>query len=147
MKKIKSFKLFENESMDEQIYNQVFDSIKDCFKEFEDNDWQWSQGERQNHNHFSYHPVPYFKYIMKKKEDISYDPYDYRKFEFTGSIDSNGEILWETKKPTYYTNLSSEEFIDFVVAIKRIHDEIGFNLKFSYNNLGGDKIIIIQGKI
>mgnify|MGYP001405295066 FL=1 len=84
---------------------------------------------------------------MKKRQDIYYDPYDYKKFEFTGSIDSNNEISWKTKKTTYDTNLSSEEFIDFVIAIKRIQDEIGLDLKFSYNNLYGEKRIIIQGRI
>ena len=38
MKYLKSF----NESMENQIYQQVLDSIKDCFQEFEDNGWKWS---------------------------------------------------------------------------------------------------------
>jgi len=142
MKYLKKF----NESMEEQIYNQVFDSIKDCFLEFKDNNWYWSKASDE-HTGFSYYPLPHFKYIMKKEEHIYYDPYDYKKFEFTGSIDSNGEISWKTKKTTNDTNLSSEEFIDFVIAIKRIQDEIGLDLLFSYNNLGGEKRIIIQGKI
>jgi len=140
MKYLKKF----NESMDEQIYNQVFDSIRDCFLEFKDDNWYWS---KSSDGGISYHPLPHFKYIMKKRQDIYYDPYDYKKFEFTGSIDSNNEISWKTKKTTYDTNLSSEEFIDFVIAIKRIQDEIGLDLKFSYNNLYGEKRIIIQGRI
>jgi len=37
MKYLKSF----NESIENQIYQQVLDSIKDCFQEFEDNGWHW----------------------------------------------------------------------------------------------------------
>jgi len=153
MKYLKRFSKSE-----EQIYNQVFDSIKDCFQEFEDNEWEWSKGSSNHGTNLvqgSYHPFPHFKYIMKKSEHISYDPYDYKKFEFTGSIDSNGEILWKTQRTTYNTNLSSPEFIDFVVAIKRIQDETGIDLNFSYQNklihhenLGGlGKRITIQGRI
>lgn len=85
MKYLKKF----NESMEEQIYNQVLDTIKDCFQEFEDNGWYWSKGLSSTFidGHISHHPMPHFKYIMKEKEKsdyISYDPYDYKKFEFTG---------------------------------------------------------------
>lgn len=138
-----------NESMEEQIYNQVLDSIKDCFQEFEDDGWQWSNNQLiRFNNNLSYHPAPHFKYIMKKKEDIYYDPYDYKKFEFTGSIDSNGDISWEKRTTTWAVNFSSEDYQDFIIAIKRIQDEIGLDLKFSYNNFGNnEKVIIIQGKI
>ena len=37
MKHLKRF----NESIEEQIYKQVLDSIKECFLEFEDNGWHW----------------------------------------------------------------------------------------------------------
>jgi hypothetical protein len=86
---------------------------------------------------------------MKEREMgdyISYDPNDYKRFEFTGSINSNGEILWETKKGIKSFE-KSEDFQDFIVAIKRIQEEIGLGFGFSYNNLGGDKRIIIQGRI
>jgi hypothetical protein len=147
MKYLKSF----NESMENQIYQQVLDTIKDCFQEFEDNGWHWSIGSPDdaprgaNRTDLSYHPIPHFKYIMKEKED-EYMPYHkWDKdgiFEFTGTIDSNGEISYTDKEGT-----ETEEFQDLIVAIKRIQEEIGLEFKFSYNNLGGDKRIIIQGKI
>jgi hypothetical protein len=156
MKYIKRFSESE-----EQTYNQVFDSIKDCFQEFEDNEWEWSKGSSNPGTNLvqgSYHPLPHFKYIMRKREHNNYDPYpafDYKKFEFTGSINSNGEIFWKTQRTTYKTNFSSQEFIDFVVAIKRIQDDTGLDLQFSYQNqviydknLGGlGKRITIQGRI
>ena len=140
MKYLKRF----NESMEEQIYNQVLDSIKDCFQEFEDNGWYWSQGSPVD-NHLSYHPIPHFKYIMKEREDEYVPFYKWEKngrFEFTGSMDSNGDIKWEDKN-----GKETEEYQDFIIAIKRLQEEIGLDFKFSYNNLGGDKRIIIQGRI
>jgi hypothetical protein len=133
-----------NESMEEQIYKQVLDSIKDCFQEFEDNGWYWSQGSSVD-DRLSYHPIPHFKYIMKEREDgygkfIKWEKNG--RFEFTGTIDSNGEISWEDSK-----GKETEEFQDFIIAVKRLQEEIGLDFKFSYNNLGGDKRIIIQGKI
>ena len=161
MKYLKRF----NESMEEQIYNQVLDSIKDCFQEFEDNGWSW-------HSVVSSQPIPYFKYIMKdgNKEEIKY------YIDCVGYIDSNDVIKWESKdiyhaetliqqqlashKPLYKI-LSKikrkkfeitegpilEEFEDFTVAIKRLHDDTGLDLYFSYDNIDGQKRIIIQGKI
>ena len=137
MKYLKSF----NESMENQIYQQVLDSIKDCFQEFEDNGWYWSQGSPVD-SHLSYHPIPHFKYIMKEREDEYIHSSSTKKFEFTGSIDSNGEIFWHDKEGS-----ETEEFQDLIVAIKRLQDETGLDFKFSYNNLGGDKRIIIQGRI
>lgn len=141
MKYLKRF----NESMEEQIYNQVLDSIKDCFQEFEDNGWKWSQGSSVD-DRLSYHPIPHFKYIMKNQRDFIDD----KAFEFTGSVDSNGEILWITKKGKKSIE-KSEEFQDFIVAIKRLQEETGLDFKFGYNNLDyevrGGKKIIIQGRI
>jgi len=141
MKYLKRF----NESMEEQIYNQVLDSIKDCFQEFEDNGWKWS-GVNYDDSHLSYHPIPHFKYIMKNQRDFIDD----KAFEFTGSINSNGEILWITKKGKKSIE-KSEEFQDFIVAIKRLQEETGLDFKFGYNNLDyevrGGKKIIIQGRI
>lgn len=138
MKYLKRF----NESMEEQIYNQVLDSIKDCFQEFEDDGWYW---ESSSHDRLSYHPIPNFKYIMKKREDeyITFNELEKNdRFEFTGSMDSNGDIKWDDKK-----GKETEEYQDFIVAIKRLQEEIGLDFKFSYNNLGGEKRIIIQGRI
>lgn len=142
MKYLKKF----NESMEEQIYSQVLDSIKDCFQEFEDKGWYWSQGSPVD-SHLSYHPMPHFKYIMKEREDeyTSFDEKNYKPFEFTGSIDSNGEVSWEEKRGVDI--YKTEDFLDFMTAIKRLQEEIGLDFKFSYNNLGGDKRIIIQGRI
>ena len=145
MKYLKRF----NESMEEQIYQQVLDSIKDCFQEFEDNGWYWSQGSSFD-DRLSYHPMPHFKYIMKKREMddyISYDPNDYKRFEFTGEINSSGDISWEKRTTTWAVNFSSEDYQDFIIAMKRLQDETGLDFKFSYNNLGGDYRIIIQGRI
>ena len=124
---------FENFDMQSQIYNQVLESIKDCFQEFEDNDWYWSESiERDN---LSYHPIPHFKYIMKKKEDeyITFNKWEKNdRFEFTGSIDSNGDIFWEDKN-----GKETEEFQDFITSMKRLQEETVLDFKFSYNNLGG----------
>jgi len=143
MKYLKRF----NESIEEKIYQQVFDTIKDCFQEFEDNGWYWSQDPDNN---LSYHPMPHFKYIMKKREKdhiFSYDPYNYKKFEFTGEINSSGDISWEKRTTTNSVNFSSEDYQDFIIAIKRLHDETGLDFEFSYNNLWETNRIIIQGKI
>ena len=143
-----------NESIEEQIYNQVLDSIKDCFQEFEDDGWYWSESTEASidaifgspgDNHLSYYPIPHFKYIMKKREDeyITFNEWEKTdRFEFTGSMDSNSDIKWDDKK-----GKETEEYQDFIVAIKRLQEEIGLDFKFSYNNLGGEKRIIIQGRI
>jgi hypothetical protein len=136
-----------NESIEEQIYQQVLDSIKDCFQEFEDNGWYWFQGSPVD-SHLSYHPMPHFKYIMKKRgSDESDVDDDYRKFEFTGKINSNGDISWKEKKTTWAVNFSSDDYQDFIVAIKRLQEETGLDFEFSYNNEVGYKRIIIQGRI
>lgn len=157
-----------NESTEEQIYQQVLDSIKDCFLEFEDNGWNWSQVN----NHLSYDPMPYFKYLMKdeNKEELKY------YIDCVGTIDSTGEIKWRSKdlynaenliqqqlakhKPLYkiLNKVKSkkfeitegpilEEFEDFTVAIKRLHEETGLGFEFSYDNIDGVKRIIIKGRI
>jgi hypothetical protein len=41
----------------------------------------------------------------------------------------------------------TQEFDDFLVAVKRIQAEIGVDFKFSYNNKGGEWRIIIQGAV
>ena len=165
MKYLKRF----NESMEEQIYQQVLDSIRECFFEFEDNGWYWYLSD----NNLSHHPIPHFKYIMK---DVNKEEMKYYYIDCVGSIDSNGVIKWESKdiyhaetliqqqlashKPLYRI-LSKikrkkfevtegpilEEFEDFTVAIKRLHEETGLDFKFSYDNLDGQKRIIIQGRI
>jgi len=132
-------KTFESVDMEQQIYQQVLDSVKDCFQEFEDNDWYWSEG--YSVDRLSYHPMPHFKYIMKERED-EYIHTNKKRFEFTGSMDSNGEISWEDK-----SGEENEEFQDFMIALKRLQEETGLDFKFSYNNLGGEKRIIIQGRI
>ena len=170
-----------NESMEEQIYNQVFDSIRECFLEFEDNNWTWLQCSDEAWNLvnpnlqrtcFSYHPAPHFKYIMKdeNKEELKY------YIDCVGTIDSNGEIEWKSKDMYHADNLIQqqlakhkplygilskikrkkfeitegpilEEFEDFTVAIKRLNEETGLDFKFSYDNIDGQKRIIIQGRI
>jgi hypothetical protein len=40
-----------------------------------------------------------------------------------------------------------EEAENFLTAVKRIQSETGLDFNFSYNNRGGEKRIIIQGRI
>ncbi len=161
MKWIKRF----NESYSESVerYEEVFDRIKDCFRDFEDEGWYWSEYQVVMHpvldcpmfaddtyKMFSYLPIPQFGYMMKKNNDNFtniYDPEDRRKFDFTGTIDANGEIKWENVVTSWARNYSSDEYKDFTVSIRRLHDEIDMSFKFSYNNIFGEERIIIQGKI
>lgn len=124
--------------------NQIFNKIRDCFLEFEDDGWSWAKTYDDG---FSYLPLPHFKYIIKKVDKYGIDPEEYRKFDFTGTIDSNGEIKWEKKITSWDQNLSTPEFKDFLVAIKRVQDEIGLGFKFSFNNTFGEMRVMLQGKV
>jgi hypothetical protein len=166
MKYLKKF----NENIEEQIYKQVIDRIRECFLEFEDNGWVWLPG-------ISYPGIsiwlnPNFNCRMMTKED-DYQPSDRRDLlDWTGEINSDGEITWDTKElkghnltkkvdsdnnTTWSMSEKKEEFKegskereeaeDFLVAVKRLQSEIGIGFKFSYNNRGGEKRIIIQGSI
>ena len=70
-----------------------------------------------------------------------------------GEVKSNGEIKWETKDLTddKFKDLIDgpvlEEAENFLVAVKRLHDDTGLDFYFSYNNRGGERRIIIQGRI
>jgi hypothetical protein len=143
-----------NESMEEQIYQQVLDTIKDCFQEFEDNGWHWIidpssvyGGEQPG---ISVYHSPQFNCRMMHKEES--DPRNWGKkkdrkdfIDWTGKITSDGEIVWESKDLTEGDLM--EEAQDFLVAVKRIHDDTGLDFNFSYNNRGGERRIIIQGRI
>jgi len=151
-----------NESMEEQIYQQVLDTIKDCFQEFEDNGWHWIidpssvyGGEQPG---ISVYHSPQFNCRMMHKEES--DPRNWSKkknrkdfIDWTGKITSDGEIVWESKDLTdsKFNNITEghlmEEAQDFLVAIKRIGDKTGLDFNFSYNNRGGESRIIIQGRI
>ena len=148
MKYLKRF----NESMEEQIYNQVLDSIKDCFQEFEDNGWHWIinpssvYGEEQPG--ISVWHSPQFQCRMMNKEES--DPRNWRTLkkddrhiDITGDIKSDGSIDWESD----IDETDGEDGKDFLVAVKRIHDDTGLDFNFSYNNRGGERRIIIQGRI
>ncbi len=161
MKYLKRF----NESMEEQIYQQVLDSIRECFFEFEDNGWSWIinpssvYGEEQPG--ISVWHSPQFQCRMMNKEES--DPRNWGKKEdrkdfidWTGKITSNGEIVWESKDLTVedgfgYVNITEgdlmEEAEDFLTAVKRLHDDTGLDFNFSYNNRGGERRIIIEGRI
>ena len=158
MKYLKRF----NESMEEQIYQQVLDSIRDCFLEFEDNGWHWIinpssvYGEEQPG--ISVWHSPQFQCRMMNKEES--DPRNWGKrkdrkyfIDWTGEVKSNGEIKWETKDLTddKFKDLIDgpvlEEAENFLVAVKRIHDDTGLDFNFSYNNRGDERRIIIQGRI
>ena len=166
MKYLKKF----NENIEEQIYTQVLDRIKECFLEFEDNGWHWIADV--SYPGISIWKNPQFNCRMMTKEDV-YQPSDRRDLlDWTGEINSDGEITWDTKelkghnltkkvdsdnKTTWSMSEKKEEFKegskereeaeDFLVAVKRLQSEIGIGFKFSYNNRGGEKRIIIQGSI
>jgi hypothetical protein len=149
MKYLKSF----NESIENQIYNQVLDSIKDCFQEFEDNGWHWIinsssvyGGEQPG---ISVYHSPQFNCRMMNKEESDprnwgkkKDPYE-KKIDITGDIKSDGSIDWKSN----IDENDSEDGKDFLVAVKRIQQETGLDFNFSYNNRGGERRIIIQGRI
>ena len=147
MKYLKRF----NESMEEQIYQQVLDSIRECFLEFEDNGWHWIinpssvYGEEQPG--ISVWHSPQFQCRMMNKEES--DPRNWthkkddRHIDITGDIKSDGSIDWESN----IDETDVEDGKDFLVAVKRIHDDTGLDFKFSYNNRGGERKIIIQGRI
>ena len=90
--------------------------------------------------------------------------------DMTGEISSNGEITWRSQVMEFGDNPSIDvmtkkeaeleraeqgerrnkikgEFDDFLVAVKRVQSEMGVDFKFSYNNLGGEWRIIIQGAV
>lgn len=70
MKYLKKF----NESIEEQIYDQFLDTIRDCFLEFEDNGWNWhgltfrGLTNATNHNCISVigYNNPHFNCIMRE---------------------------------------------------------------------------------
>jgi hypothetical protein len=153
-----------------QVYQQVLDTIKDCFIEFEDNGWVWTQWAL-NPKSISVWNFPNFNCRMMKKEDVYIPSEAATEFvDMTGEISSNGEITWRSQEMEFGDNPSIDvmtkkeaeleraeqeerrnkikaEFNDFLVAVKRIQSEIGVDFKFSYNNLGGEWRIIIQGSV
>jgi hypothetical protein len=142
MKYLKRF----NESMEEKIYNQVLDSIKDCFQEFEDNGWRWMPDSYPGISIWS-NPNFNCRMINKKESDprnwnLNENPYE-RNIDITGDIKSDGSIDWESD----IDETDGEDGKDFLVAVKRLHDETGLDFRFSYNNSGGERRIIIQGRI
>ena len=163
MKYLKKF----NESVEEQIYTQVLDRIKECFLDFEDNGWYWIKDV--SYPGISVWQNPNFNCRMIPKEE-AYQPSDRRDLlDWTGEINSDGEITWDTKelkghnltpisgnnraflfsKATWSMSEEKEEFKegskereeaeDFLVAVKRLQSEIGIGIEFSYNNRGGEK--------
>jgi len=143
MKYLKSF----NESIENQIYHQVLDTIKDCFQEFEDNGWYWISDV--SYPGISVWQNPNFNCRMIHREEsdprnwtLNKDPYE-KNIDITGEIKSDGSINWEMNED----ETDSEDGKDFLVAVKRLHDETGLDFNFSYNNRGGERRIIIQGRI
>lgn len=158
-----------------QVYQQVLDTIKDCFIEFEDNGWHWigSRLETPFTSSFgiSVWGFPNFNCRMMKKEDVYIPSGAATEFvDMTGEISSNGEITWTSQEMEFGDNPSIDvmtkkeaeleraeqearkskikaEFNDFLVAVKRIQSEMGGEFEFSYNNLGGEWRIIIQGSV
>ena len=166
MKYLKKF----NESIEEQIYDQFLDTIRDCFLEFEDNGWIWhglivsTRFLIDDSISMPGYNNPHFNCIMRKPENsYTYEPPEIRDYiDWTGEIKSDGEIKWETKELKGYNSRTSvelrrrddiikgpikEEAENFLVAVKRINSESGLDFRFSYNNRGGEKKILIQGRI
>lgn len=153
-----------------KVYQQVLDTIKDCFIEFEDNGWVWN-GTLLDSKSISVWNFPNFNCRMMSKEDTYIPSEAATEFvDMNGEISSNGEITWRsqvmefgdnpsidvmTKKEAELERAEQEkrrnkikgEFDDFLVAVKRIQSEMGVDFKFSYNNLGGEWRIIIQGAV
>jgi hypothetical protein len=136
-----------NESIEEQIYNQVLNSIKDCFQEFEDNGWHWISDV--SYPGISIWQNPNFNCRMIHKEEsdprnwtLNENPYE-KNIDITGDIKSDGSIDWKMNED----ETNSEDGKDFLVAVKRLHDDTGLDFSFSYNNRGGERRIIIQGRI
>ena len=149
MKHLKRF----NESVEEQIYKQVLDSIRECFLEFEDNGWHWiispSSVYGREQLDISVWHSPQFNCRMMNKEESDprnwgkkKDPYE-KKIDITGDIKSDGSIDWKSN----IDENDSEDGKDFLVAVKRIQQETGLDFNFSYNNRGDEKRITIQGRI
>ena len=145
MKWIKTYTLYE--SIEEQIYNQVLNSIKDCFQEFEDNGWHWISDV--SYPGISIWQNPNFNCRMMHKEEsdprnwtLNENPYE-KNIDITGDIKSDGSIDWKMNED----ETDSEDGKDFLVALKRLHDDTGLDFSFSYNNRGGERRIIIQGRI
>jgi len=153
-----------------KVYEQVLDTIRECFAEFEDNGWHWITSPTYPFS-ISVWGFPNFNCRMMPKEEI-YIPAEARTefVDMTGQIDSNGNITWDSQEIQFEDNPSLEvmtkkerlleiaeqdkrrnkiadEFDDFLVAVKRIQAEIGVDFKFSYNNQGGEFRIIIQGAV
>jgi hypothetical protein len=141
MKYLKRF----NESIEEQIYNQVLDSIKYCFQEFEDNGWYWIS-EKIGLS-ISVWKNPNFNCRMMNKEESDPRNKKLQKYDInidiTGNIKSDGSIDWESD----IDQTDGEDGKDFLVAVKRLHDDTGLDFSFSYNNRDGERRIIIQGRI
>ncbi len=143
MKYLKSF----NESIENQIYQQVLDTIKDCFQEFEDNGWHWISDV--SYPGISVWQNPNFNCRMINREEsdprnwtLNENPYE-KNIDITGDIKSDGSIDWKSN----IDETDSEDGKDFLVAVKRLHDDTGLDFSFSYNNRGGERRIIIQGRI
>ncbi len=141
MKYLKRF----NESIEEQIYNQVLDTIKDCFLEFEDKGWYWISDV--SYPGISVWQNPSFNCRMMHKEES--DPRNWHlnkeevNIDITGEMKSDGSIDWEMNED----ETNGEDGRDFLVAVKRLHDDTGLDFRFSYNNRGAERRIIIQGRI
>jgi hypothetical protein len=138
----------ESLSIEEQIYEGFFESVKECFQEFEDKGWYWRKRPISG-EYCSFASIPNFTYIMKQREnDYPYESSN--KFQFTGQIDSNGEITFENEElygDKNWTDDINEDYEDFKVAVKRLQSETGLDFNFSFNNLGGDYRIVISGSI
>ena len=91
MKHLKRF----NESVEEQIYKQVLDTIKDCFQEFEDNGWHWISDV--SYPGISVWQNPNFNCRMINREESDPRNWTLNKDPYEKNIDITGEIKNEIK--------------------------------------------------
>jgi len=134
-----------NESIEEQIYKQVLDSIKQTFLEFEDNGWYWMTDITQPGISVWHMPNINCRMLKREHEYVPAELIDY--IDVTGEIDSDGEIKYDTNEVNSDKPEVHQEVEDFITSIKRIHSENGLGFNFSYNNKGGEFRIVIQGRI
>jgi len=152
MKHLKRFNESNTIIDEDQLYNKWKDFIESLifsFLEFEDNGWYWRTEPVNVEKSISLDWWPEFNCIMLKDGDFYTPPEKNYNIDYTGQF-KNGEIIWDTKDFNYKEKNKkvidvSEESKDFIVAIKRLHDETGVNFYFSYNNKGGESRIVIRG--
>ncbi len=132
-----------NESFDsKEIYDKFMETYDECFHNFTDYDWNLTKSGN----------YPIFNNILIKSNYEYIKPYDRLEYvDYTGNINKNGEIEWDTKDLEFKSDVNKkeikEDLDEFLLAIKRLNGLTGVDFNFSFNNRGGEMRIIIQGGI